>query len=171
MDALAVSVGIGLSNPKLKFSRAVLPPLMFGIFQMLMPILGYFLSFYAKGKIGFEKYDPWIAFFLVVFIGIKMIRDQLAERKNPKDAQKSFPSFAMLTGLAIATSIDAFAAGISIAFLNREILPDAAAIGATTFALSLVGIKFGSKMGASSKFEMLGGVVLILIGIKVLMFE
>ena len=163
MDAFAVSICKGLSVGKIKPKHMLIAGLWFGGFQALMPLIGYLLGS------TFEQYitsiDHWVAFILLGIIGINMIKES-RETENDQDA--SFGFKAMLV-LAVATSIDALAVGITFAFLKVDILP-ITLIGITTFAFSAAGIKIGSVFGAKykSKAEFFGGAVLVFLGIKIL---
>ena len=171
MDAFAVSIGKGLSVKKLKLSHALSVGLWFGGFQALMPLLGYLLgSTFAEIVSAF---DHWIAFALLSLIGINMIKESLEKDDDECDCNKKQKnSFAFLTmfTLAVATSIDALAIGITFAFFKVAIIPAIITIGITTFLFSVAGLKIGNIFGCKykSKAEMFGGVVLILIGLKIL---
>lgn len=165
MDAFAVSVCKGLSVPRVRVRHALTVGLYFGGFQALMPLIGYRLGNSFQDLI--TSIDHWIAFVLLCFIGINMIRESMGEDEC---LDSSFSVLAMLP-LAVATSIDALAVGITFAFLRVDILPAVACIGLTTFCLSAVGIKVGNAFGARYRAgaERLGGIVLILLGIKILL--
>ena len=165
MDAFAVSVCKGLSVSKLSAKHAALAGLYFGGFQFLMPLLGWLLGFRFEALI--RSVDHWIAFGLLALIGGNMIRES---RSDVEEQSDDFSVRAMLL-LAVATSIDALAVGISFAFLSVRILPAAALIGVTTFVLSAAGIYIGRAFGArfKSKAEFVGGAILILIGLKILL--
>lgn len=166
MDAFAVSVCKGLSAQKLRPWDVGKTGLFFGGFQALMPLIGWLL-----GK-QFERYitriDHWIAFVLLAFIGGKMVWEAL--RGGEEDDSGSF-AFRELLLLAIATSIDALAVGVTFAFLAVNIWSSIAVIGVTTFAFSFGGVYLGNKVGVKfhEKAELAGGVVLILIGLKILL--
>ena len=166
MDAFAVAVCKGLSVIKLKPKHAVLTGLYFGGFQALMPVIGFLLGF------KFEKYiagiDHWVCFLLLAMIGGSMIREALGREDDSVDDSFSFK--AMLP-LALATSIDALAVGISFAFMGVDIVTAALIIGAVTFVLSGAGVYIGYFFGTRSRktAEIVGGVVLILIGLKILL--
>ena len=164
MDAFAVSICKGLSLGKIKCKHMAIAGLWFGGFQALMPLAGYFLgSFFAD---IFTNYAHWIAFVLLVFIGGSMIKEAFdKEEVNPS------MSFQSMLLLAIATSIDAFAVGVSFAFLQVNIIPAVSFIGVITFLFSAVGVKIGSIFGDKyrAKAEICGGVILILIGLKTLL--
>ncbi len=165
MDAFAVSVCKGLSVRQLKFSHACTVGLYFGGFQFLMPLIGYLLGSQFQQYI--TSIDHWIAFVLLALIGANMIKESRGEAEQLND---SF-SFLTMLPLAIATSIDALAVGITFAFLQVSILPAVTFIGCTTFVLSAIGIKIGHVFGTryKSRAEMIGGIVLIAIGCKILL--
>ncbi|MBR3053967.1 MAG: manganese efflux pump [Firmicutes bacterium] len=164
MDAFAVSICKGLSFDEMSWKKALVPGLYFGVFQALMPVAGFFLG------TGFEElirdYDHWVAFGLLALIGINMIRESRDEDAD-RDPEMSFRA---MIPLAVATSIDALAVGISFAVLRVNIWGAAALIGCTTFVISALGFKVGNAFGAKyrSKAELAGGIILILIGIKIL---
>lgn len=164
MDAFAVSVCKGLSMEKMKWKYGVLTGIYFGGFQALMPLIGYSLGIRFSSLI--TSVDHWIAFVLLALIGGNMIRES---RGGAEQMNDSFDVRTMLL-LAVATSIDALAVGVTFAFLNVEILPAVAFIGSITFLLSAVGIKVGNVFGCrfKSKAELAGGVILILMGVKIL---
>ena len=165
MDAFAVSIGKGLSTKCLKPRHYLSVGLWFGGFQALMPIAGFLLGVSFASLV--ESFDHWIAFVLLGIIGFNMIRESLHS-----DNCEICPDFSLrsMFMLAIATSIDALAVGISFAFLQIDILPAASIIGITTFILSMIGLRIGNIFGCryKSKAEFAGGVVLIIIGIKIL---
>lgn len=165
MDAFAVSVCKGLSVRQLKFSHACTVGLYFGGFQFLMPLIGYLLGSQFQRYI--TSIDHWIAFVLLALIGANMIKESRGEAEQLND---SF-SFTTMLPLAIATSIDALAVGITFAFLQVSILPAVTFIGCTTFVLSAIGIKIGHIFGTryKSRAEFIGGIVLIAIGCKILL--
>ncbi len=165
MDAFAVSIGKGLSVPETTPRQAAAVGLWFGGFQAAMPVLGYLLGSQFGSLI--TTYDHWIAFALLVLIGGKMI---LESRSAGERVDPSFDARAMLP-LAVATSIDALAVGVSFAFLNVDIVPAIIFIGVTTLVVSVVGLKLGNVLGARSKSraEIFGGVILIGIGTKILL--
>jgi putative Mn2+ efflux pump MntP len=167
MDAFAVSVCKGLSMPKLNYKKAIIIALFFGGFQALMPFIGYHLGLSFSDKI--EAIDHWVVFILLGAIGLNMIKEALSHDEEEASCDDTL-RLMDLTMLAIATSIDALAIGISFAFLNVSILPSIALIGIVTFVLCLVGVKVGNVFGEkySSKAELAGGIILMLIGIKVL---
>ena len=165
MDAFAVSVCKGLSVKKVGVKHAALAGLYFGGFQFLMPVIGYLLGFRFESVI--ESIDRWVAFVLLAFIGGNMIKESFGKGEELND---DFGVRTMLL-MAIATSIDALAVGITFAFLEVQILPAAGLIGVTTFLLSFVGIYIGNVFGAryKSKAELAGGIILVLIGVKILL--
>lgn len=165
MDAFAVSICKGLSVQKLKFSHALIVGIYFGGFQFAMPLIGYFLGSQFEQLI--TSVDHWIAFVLLGLIGANMIRESFGK---PDELNDSFNVRTMVP-LAVATSIDALAVGVTFACLNVEIVPAVSFIGVTTFVLSAVGIKIGNVFGArfKSKAELAGGIVLVLMGVKILL--
>ena len=166
MDAFAVSIGKGLSAKRVSWREALTVGLWFGGFQALMPVIGYYLGISFADLV--TKVDHWIAFGLLLLIGGNMIRDAL-KGEDDKPVDSSFAFRTMLV-LAIATSIDALAVGISFAFLGTDLWRSILIIGLTTFVFSAVGLLIGKKVG--SRFhagaEILGGVILIAIGVKIL---
>lgn len=165
MDAFAVSICKGLSVKKVKPKHYLIVGGYFGGFQALMPLVGYLLG------ISFQQFivsiDHWIAFILLGIIGINMIKESFEDDEN---VNASF-SFKDMLPLAVATSIDALAVGITFAFLQVNIALAVTLIGVITFIFSAVGIKIGAIFGDKfkNKAELLGGVVLILIGLKILL--
>ena len=166
MDAFAVSICKGLSVPKVQPRHALTAGLYFGGFQGLMPLIGFLLGF--KFERFITNVDHWIAFGLLAVIGANMIREALSGEEEELNASFSFRT---MLPLAVATSIDALAVGISFAFLNVNIVSAAVLIAATTFVLSGAGVYVGSVFGAKykAKAEVVGGVVLIGIGLKILL--
>ena len=164
MDAFAVSVCKGLSVPRAKKSHLIITGLYFGGFQALMPLIGYLLGVNFRHMI--TSVDHWIAFILLALIGINMIREA---REESEELDASFSVKAMLP-LAIATSIDALAVGVSMAFMSVHILASAAVIGVVAFALSVAGGLVGRRLGClfQRRAELTGGLVLIAIGVKIL---
>lgn len=165
MDAFAVSVCKGLSIQNTKLKDSIIVGAWFGGFQALMPLIGYLAGVnFAK---YIEAFDHWIAFGLLALIGINMIRESF--NKEEKEESASLAAKIMLV-LAIATSIDALAVGISFAFVNYNIILSIIFIGAITFAISAIGVKIGSIFGTKykNKAELAGGLILILIGLKIL---
>lgn len=166
MDAFAVSIGKGLSARRVSWREALTVGLWFGGFQALMPVIGYYLGISFADLV--TKIDHWIAFGLLLLIGGNMIRDAL-KGEGDKPVDSSFAFRTMLV-LAIATSIDALAVGISFAFLGTDLWRSILIIGLTTFAFSVVGLLIGKKVGSHfhAGAEILGGVILIAIGLKIL---
>ena len=173
MDAFAVAICKGLSMKKVSFKEMAIVGLWFGGFQALMPLIGYFL-----GE-AFEKYieqiDHWVAFVLLVLIGALMIKESFEkeEKKEEEKEDSSSPlAFKTMFTMAIATSIDALAVGISFGILpDVNITVAVSSIGIITFILSAVGVKIGNVFGAKykSKAEFAGGLILVLLGIKILL--
>lgn len=165
MDAFAVSIGKGLSLKQIKLRHVLSVGLWFGGFQALMPLIGYLLG--ATFTAVVSDFDHWIAFFLLGIIGFNMIRDSFSKEEEKHDDDFSFRTMLML---AVATSIDALAVGVSFAFLSVDLWISVALIGLITFAFSAVGLKIGNIFGNKykSKAEFTGGVVLVLMGVKFL---
>lgn len=165
MDAFAVSICKGLTMKRMNYGNAVKAGLFFGIFQAVMPLIGFFLGFRFQAFI--TEIDHWIAFILLFLIGGNMIREAFGEKEQQND---SFDFRTMLV-LAVATSIDALAVGITFAFLNTKIVPAVILIGCTTFLFSFSGVKIGNAFGSryEKKAELAGGVILILIAFKILL--
>lgn len=165
MDAFAVSVCKGLAMKKLSVKKAFVIGLWFGGFQALMPTLGYLLG------TRFEKYvtaiDHWIAFVLLVLIGANMIKEALSKEEDSANDSVDIKTMFLL---AVATSIDALAVGVTYAFLQVQIVPAVTFIGVITFCLSVAGVKIGNVFGLKykSKAEITGGVILIVMGTKIL---
>ncbi|MCL2831556.1 MAG: manganese efflux pump MntP family protein [Treponema sp.] len=166
MDAFAVSVTLGLSVKKLTLIQFLIPGIFFGFFQALMPLIGYFGGTYFAYKIQFL--DHWIAFILLGFIGGKMIKDSFSQ-DDEKPKNYSFGFGAMLV-MAVATSIDALAVGITFSFFALNIFIVIMITGLTTFIISTAGVKIGNFFGErfNFKMELIGGAFLILLGIKIL---
>ena len=164
MDAFAVSICKGLSLGKIKVKHMCIAGMWFGGFQALMPLIGYFLGSLFADMI--TKYDHWIAFILLLFIGGNMIKEAVGDEEHV-DASMDVKGMFIL---AVATSIDALAVGVTFAFLKVAIVPAVSFIGIVTCVCSAGGVKIGSIFGTkySKKAELFGGVVLILIGIKIL---
>jgi len=167
MDAFAVSICKGLAVNKVKPRHMLITGLWFGGFQALMPLLGYFLG------ATFEKYvtaiDHYIAFVLLGAIGANMIKEAFSNEEDESNCDFSFKTMFLM---AVATSIDALAVGITFALLpDVKIIPAVSFIGIITFSLSALGVKLGNVFGAKykSKAEFAGGVILILLGIKILL--
>ena len=165
MDAFAVSICKGLSVRTLRLRHALVTGLYFGGFQMLMPLIGFALG--VRFQTLITSVDHWIAFVLLVLIGGNMVRESFGEEEK---LDASFTPKAMLP-LAVATSIDALAMGVTFAFLQVNIAFAVLFIGVTTFVLSAVGLQIGNIFGARFKTlaERFGGAVLILMGVKILL--
>ena len=164
MDAFAVSVCKGLSVKKLKAKHMLTVGVYFGGFQALMPLLGYILGIQFQSMI--QQFDHWIAFVLLALIGANMIKESFGGDEQLDD---DYSAKAMLP-LAVATSIDAFAVGVGFAAMEANIVVAALLIGCTTFTLSAIGVKVGAVFGDKYRAvsERIGGLVLILIGLKTL---
>lgn len=170
MDAFAVSLTIGLDVDKDKQKKAALMSgLYFGGFQALMPVIGYLLG--VKFTKYIESVDHWIAFVLLAVIGVNMIREALSGDDDKEEMPADYLNHKKFVVLAIATSIDALAVGVSFAFLSVNIISSAVTIGITTFLFSVAAVVIGKKIGdiIKNKAEILGGVILIIIGIKILL--
>ena len=165
MDALAVAICKGLSMAKMSWKKGIIVGRWFGGFQALMPLIGYLLGAQFESRI--TAFDHWIAFILLGLIGGNMIREGVSGDEEKTDDSVSIKS---MLPLAIATSIDALAVGVTFAFLRVNIVYAVSFIGVITFLLSTVGVKVGNVFGAryKSKAEIAGGVILILMGLKIL---
>ncbi|MDD2214833.1 MAG: manganese efflux pump MntP family protein [Oscillospiraceae bacterium] len=171
MDAFAVAVCKGLAWQRRSWGQAAIVGLYFGVFQGLMPVMGYLLGIRFADVI--QAYDHWIAFILLAAIGVNMLRES-RQTACPADSQpggRADLSVKTMLPLAIATSIDALAVGISFAFLKVKIAAASLMIAAVTFALSMLGVLAGQTFGArfKSRAEQAGGIILILIGLKILL--
>ena len=164
MDAFAVSVCKGLSLGRINAKHMCIAGAWFGGFQALMPLVGYFGGRFFADKV--TRYSHWVAFVLLVFIGAGMIKE--SKEEEHVNADMDIKSMFIL---AVATSIDALAVGVTFAFLKVQIIPAVSFIGITTFVISCAGVLIGNRFGAryKSKAELAGGVVLILMGIKILL--
>ena len=176
MDAFAVSLSLGMQLPSFSTKNIFIPGVYFGLFQAIMPLLGYFLGIRFSHYI--EKYSHWVSFFLLLFIGGKMLiealkKDKLSSRDFPETPENvSSPlSFKILLPLALATSIDAFAVGVSFSFIKVPVFFSSSIIGIITFLLTTTGIIISKKLGSlfNKKAEFLGGIILIFIGLKMLL--
>ena len=165
MDAFAVSIRKGLAMREKVLKKGVIVGLWFGGFQALMPTIGFFLGTQFKDQI--TSIDHWIAFVLLGLIGINMVKEALSNDEEQADDSIAVKEMFML---AVATSIDALAVGITFAFLNVHIVSAASMIGVCTFLISFVGVKIGNIFGTKykSKAELAGGIILILLGFKIL---
>lgn len=166
MDALSVAISNGTTMKKIKVSNALTIGVFFGVFQFGMLYIGNLCGG------AFEKYiiaiDHWIAFFLLMFLGGKMLYD-VVWGKEENETSKPF-DFKTLTVLAVATSIDALAVGVSLATITKNILFDASVVGIIAFLFSFIGVYIGNKCGDlfGEKAEIIGGIVLMGIGVKIL---
>lgn len=169
MDAFAVSISNGLILPNVKKRDGVTFGLYFGIFQFFMPIIGYFLG--SKLTKYVQQFDHWIAFILLAIIGLNMIKESFSEDEDNSPKEHEILNFKNMTMLAIATSIDALAVGVTFAFIgNMDILFACSVIGIVAFILSYFGLMIGKKIGTYFKTyaERIGGLVLLGMGIKIL---
>ena len=166
MDAFSVSICKGLTTKTFSWRMALVCGLWFGFFQALMPIIGYFLG--AQFQEMIEAYDHWIAFGLLFLIGANMIREAVWGTEEEQDGSLGFKTMFLL---AIATSIDALAVGVSFACIQVKLWSSVLIIGITTFLFSVLGVKIGNVFG--SRYEksasIVGGIILILIGLKILL--
>lgn len=170
MDAFAVAICKGLSVQKAKINHMAITGLYFGVFQAGMPLIGYLVGKQFAQYI--TRFDHWIAFILLGLIGANMIREALSKEEEENEKQNDSFGFKAMFPMAIATSIDALAVGVSFALLpDVDIVPAVSFIGVITFALSFVGVKIGNVFGAKfkSKAEFAGGVILVLMGLKILL--
>ncbi len=167
MDAFAVSLCKGLAMPKLNLKHALIISAFFGVFQAVMPLIGWLISNSFKSYI--ENFDHWIAFGLLLLLGVKMIID--AVKQQDEEGLEYKLDFKELTLLSISTSIDALAVGITLAFLGSSLWGTVVCIGVVTFVLCFVGVIIGNKIGTNFRktSTIIGGVVLILIGLKILL--
>ena len=171
MDAFAVSVCQGLSMTRIKWGHALTVGLYFGGFQALMPFIGWMLGSQFAARI--QSFDHWVAFILLMLIGGNMLREALSDEEDEAEdaAIGAGLDHKKLFLMAIATSIDALAIGITFAFLDTAILPACGIIGTTTFCISVAGVAVGCWFGARYKkrAELTGGVILMLLGVKILL--
>ena len=167
MDAFAVSVCLGLSAQKTTFKRVLIVGLYFGLFQAIMPLIGFFLGSLLTES--FETFDHWLVFALLTFLGIKMIVGCFKDKKQEHKETSLHPR--TMLPYALVTSIDALAVGISLAFLNTHIWYAVLIIGVITLMVSMLGVALGSLFGLKFKLkaELIGGIILILIGIKIVL--
>lgn len=167
MDAFSVSICKGLTTQRFSWRTALACGLWFGSFQALMPVVGYFLG--AQFQEMIETYAHWIAFGLLFLIGTNMIREAVWDKKE-KDENNGFLDFKTMFLLAIATSIDALAIGVSFACIQVNIWIAISIIGVITFLFSILGVKIGNVFGSKyeKSAEIIGGIILILIGLKIL---
>ena len=170
MDAFAVSICKGLASKEKCIKTGIACGLWFGFFQGLMPFLGWLLGTTVAGYV--EKYSAWIAFILLAFLGFKMIKEAISERGNSEEISDNDSSLApkIMVVYAVATSIDALAAGLTFAALVVNIILAVSLIGIITCVCSFLGSIIGAKIGAKfkTKAEIAGGIILIAIGLMVL---
>lgn len=166
MDAFAVSICKGISMKKMDWKKACIIGLYFGGFQAIMPVIGYFLGSTFESLI--TNFDHWVAFVLLAIIGGNMIKESFSKEGENMSSDVSFKTMLIL---AIATSIDALAVGITFAFFKVNLILAITLIGIITFALSVIGTKVGNRFGDTyeNKAELVGGVILILLGLKILL--
>ena len=167
-DAFAVSVMNGICSDKITRREALLTALFFGFFQALMPVLGFILGNTFSEVVN--RYQHWIALFLLGAIGVNMVQQVYKDRKNPdEDCPPDIFSARNLTMQGIATSIDALAAGVSLAMLKINIISSALVIGIITFFLCYLGVYVGKKFGnlLGLRARLTGGILLILLGLKI----
>ena len=165
MDAFAVSICKGLSMKKIKWKNAIIIAIYFGLFQAIMPVIGFFLgSTFSK---FIQKMDHWIAFVLLSAIGVNMIKESNDDEGENRNDRADFKTMIVL---AIATSIDALAVGITFAFFEVNLWLASLIIGVITFCLSFIGVVIGNKFGDKfqNRAELAGGFILIVIGLKIL---
>jgi putative Mn2+ efflux pump MntP len=166
MDAFAVAVCKGLSMKKFNVKTGIIVGLYFGLFQSIMPLIGYFLGSFFEELI--VSVDHWVAFVLLGIIGFNMIKEALSKECECSNDRIDFKT---MFPLAIATSIDALAVGITMAFLKVNIFIAVLSIGIITFILSFIGVWIGNKFGSKyeKKAQLFGGIILVLIGLKILL--
>lgn len=166
MDAFAVSICKGLSMKKMNWKNAVIIALYFGIFQAVMPLIGYFLGMTFESIV--TTFDHWVAFALLTLIGGGMIKDSFDDEEEKKNDKVDLKTMVVL---ALATSIDALAVGITFAFFDVNIVIAVSIIGAITFVISILGVKIGNRFGDKyqNKAELMGGIILVLLGFKILL--
>lgn len=166
MDAFAVSICKGLSMKKMSWKNAIIIALYFGIFQALMPLIGYFLGMTFESIV--TTFDHWVAFALLTLLGGGMIKESFDNEDEKKNDKIDFKTMVVL---AIATSIDALAIGITFAFFDVNIVLAISLIGIITFIISILGVKIGNRFGDKyqNKAQLLGGIILVLLGFKILL--
>lgn len=167
MDSFAVSITSGLVLNKIDFKNATKIALSLAFFQAMMPTLGWLIG--VKIQVYIESFDHWIAFGLLFLIGMKMILESLKDDESDKNFNPMKPKVLLM--MSLATSIDALVVGISFAFIEYKWFVSGFIIGATTYIISMLGILFGKKMGSrfGNKMEIVGGIILILIGVRILL--
>lgn len=166
MDSFSVSISNGLTANVFKKSKAITIALFFGFFQGIMPVVGWLAGESIANYIS--AFDHWVAFSLLTIIGVKMIHESFSNK--PNNFLNTY-NFKVILILSVATSIDALAVGLSFSFLNISILSPALIIGVITFSLSFFGVYIGKRFGKilKNKIEVLGGLILIVIGVKILL--
>lgn len=165
MDAFAVSICKGLSMKKMNWKNAIIIALYFGVFQALMPLIGYFLGMTFESIV--TTFDHWVAFELLTLIGGGMIKESFDDEDDKKNDKVDFKTMVVL---AIATSIDALAIGITFAFFDVNIVLAVSIIGIITVIISVLGVKIGNRFGDKyqNKAQLMGGIILVLLGFKIL---
>jgi len=168
MDAFAVAVGIGLCAARVNIKKAAIVGLYFGGFQAGMPVIGYFAAMSFAERVA--EFSHWIVIVIFVILGTKMICGSFKKEECDEDKSQNILRPARMIPLAVATSIDAMAMGVTFAFLRVSIAPAAWIIGLTTFAFSVIGVKIGCEAGSKfkAKATLIGGLVLVLMGVWVL---
>lgn len=168
MDAFAVSVCKGLAMSRLSYKKAIIIAGFFGIFQGLMPFIGYHLGLSFSDKIA--AIDHWVAFILLALIGSNMLREAMHKDDECLECQDDSLRLGDLLMLSIATSIDALAVGVTFAFFEVMIIPAVVIIGLVTFFICIMGVKVGNVFGEKykAKAEFIGGLILIMMAIKIL---
>lgn len=166
MDAFAVSICKGLSMKKINWKSTLIIAIYFGLFQAIMPVFGYLLG--SSFSVIVQKLDHWIAFILLAIIGGNMIKESKDDETEKRNDKVDFKTMILL---AIATSIDALAIGVTFAFFKVNIILSISIIGLITFILSFVGVIIGNRFGDKfqNKAEFTGGIILIFIGLKILL--
>lgn len=169
MDAFAVSVSSGLTIKNLRIAHALRISLFFGFFQGLMPVMGWLAGLSVKGYIAGVAH--WVAFGILCFVGGKMIYESAVMERAERE--RSMHGLLVLIGLSLATSLDAFAVGVTFALLNISIITPAVVIGLVTFFMSYSGVCIGKRFGhfSEKKIEILGGLILIATGLKILIWN
>lgn len=170
MDAFAVSICKGITVRDMNFKKALLVGFYFGFFQALMPLIGFLLTGIFSEQI--KSFDHWVAFILLLFIGIKMLIEAFEKPKDTEcDSNSGSVKFLVMIPLAVATSIDALAAGITLSIMKVEIFYAISLIGFVTFVFCTFGAKVGCFLGKRFQklAEILGGIILVLLGIKILL--
>lgn len=169
MDAFSVSVCKGLSMKKINYGGALITAAFFGVFQALMPLAGYFLG--SRFESYISRYSHWVAFILLGFIGGKMIIEAIRSEEETGETSEYKLDIKELFILAVATSIDALAVGVIFAAQKTSLIFSVTVIGVITFAVCLVGVIIGNRFGSKyeKKAELVGGIVLVLIGLKLLL--